>query len=40
MAFQRFYDLFPDLAIEETRSITLLHAQYGLPAGDYGFLEQ
>ncbi len=40
MAFHFFYDLYPDFAVEETRSITLLQAQYGLPAGEYAFLEQ
>ncbi len=38
MAFQRFYNLYPDLAVNETRSITLLQAEYGLPAGEYAFI--
>jgi len=40
MAFQRFCDIFPDLGIAETRDITLIQAEYGLPAGSYGFIEQ
>lgn len=39
MAFLPFYRFFPQLAVEETRSITLLEAQDGLPPGEYAFIE-
>ena len=34
-----FVSRFPELAAHETRTITLLEAHAGLPAGEYGFLE-
>jgi hypothetical protein len=34
-----FFSRFPDLAARETRTIKLLEPQFGLPAGEYGFLE-
>jgi len=34
-----FWVRFPDVAARETRVLTLLHPQNGLPAGSYGFLE-
>jgi hypothetical protein len=33
------FSRFPDLAARETRTIRLLEAHAGLPAGEYGFLE-
>ncbi len=40
MPFQMFHDLFPDLAEQETRCITVMsHADAGLPPGDYYFHE-
>ena len=38
MPFTRFFELFPEVASKETRSITLLRAR-GLPDGSYGFVE-
>jgi hypothetical protein len=40
MPFYPFYRYFPTLAINETRSITLLAPQHGLPPGEYAFIEQ
>jgi len=40
MPFQAFFHLFPEIAFAETRSVTLLEPQYGLPAGEYAFAEQ
>lgn len=34
-----FWTRFPDVAARETRVVTLLYPQGGLPAGSYGFLE-
>lgn len=39
MPFQSFYEFFPKIAIDETRSITLPEPQYGLPVGEYAFIE-
>lgn len=40
MSYVLFHDYFPELAHQETRSITVTpDADIGLPAGDYGFLE-
>lgn len=39
MAFHMFHEFFPELAITETRSITLVDTDYGLPAGEYAFFE-
>ncbi len=39
MYFQPFHELFPEVAVKETRSITLLEPQDGLPAGSYAFIE-
>jgi len=40
MPFSPFYTLFPDIAFDETRSITVLQEQPGkLPADEYAFLE-
>jgi hypothetical protein len=38
MPFEPFYELFPDIAARETRTITVLR-ENGLPLGTYGFLE-
>jgi len=34
-----FWERFPDVAARETRVVTLPCTCYGLPAGNYGFLE-
>ncbi len=40
MPFRMFHDYFPEIAEQETRSITVLpQSNMGLPAGSYGFLE-
>jgi len=40
MPYQPFYDLFPETAERETRTITVLKdSDWDLPAGDYSFLE-
>lgn len=39
MPFAPFYELFPEVARAETRSITVLKAGSALPAGTYGFVE-
>ena len=40
MAFVLFHDRLPEAAERETRTITVLgHSDYGLPSGDYSFLE-
>ena len=41
MTYQSFQDLFPEMAEEETRTITILSedSDTGLPAGRYSFLE-
>ena len=39
MPFFTFYEFFPKIAINETRSITLLAPQHGLPPGEYAFIE-
>ncbi len=40
MPFVSFYHRFPRIAERETRTITVLkHSEFGLPAGDYSFLE-
>lgn len=39
MPFAPFYELFPEVARAETRSITVLKAGSVLPAGTYGFVE-
>jgi hypothetical protein len=40
MPFVPFHDYFPELAEQETRSITVLpNSDLGLPAGEYGFME-
>jgi hypothetical protein len=40
MPYAMFHQYFPDIAESETRSVTILHdSDWGLPAGDYGFLE-
>ena len=40
MPFAPFYELCPDVARQETRTITLLQdSDLGLPAGDYTFIE-
>jgi hypothetical protein len=40
MPFVPFYELCPETAKEETRSVTVMSdAKWGLPAGDYGFVE-
>lgn len=39
MPFAPFHELFADVAPAETRSITILTAEEGLPRGTYGFLE-
>ena len=40
MAYRLFHELFPAVAEQETRTLTILPgARSDLPAGDYGFLE-
>jgi hypothetical protein len=40
MPYVAFHDRFPEIARRETRSVTMLSKNdYGLPIGDYGFLE-
>ena len=40
MSYAQLYELLPDLAMEETRTMTVfLHNVYGLPPGDYGLVE-
>jgi hypothetical protein len=41
MPYQLLYNLFPEIADKETRSITILadESETGLPAGDYAFCE-
>ena len=39
MPFAPFYELFPEVARAETRSITVLNATSALPAGTYAFGE-
>ena len=40
MPFAPFYQLCPDVAQQETRTITVMeNAELGLPAGDYSFIE-
>ena len=40
MSYVRFYDLCPEIALNETRSITVFPQNvYGLPPGNYGMLE-
>ncbi len=40
MSYVLFHDYFPELAEQETRSITILPgSNLGLPPGEYGFLE-
>jgi hypothetical protein len=39
MPFAPFYELFPEVAQAETRSITVLKAGSALPDGTYGFVE-
>lgn len=40
MPYAMFHAYFPDIAASETRTVTILHDfDWGLPAGDYGFLE-
>lgn len=41
MPYVFFHDYFPEIAREETRSVTILAtpSSFGLPAGDYGLVE-
>jgi len=40
MPFVLFHDYFPEIANRETRTITVFDSSpFGIPAGDYGFLE-
>ena len=41
MPYAFFYELFPEIAVHETRSITITEnfSSIGLPPGEYGFLE-
>jgi hypothetical protein len=40
MPYVPFHDRFPEIAQRETRSVTVLRKNdFGLPTGDYGFLE-
>ncbi|SRR3989339_230745 len=40
MPYAMFHYYFPDIAESETRSVTILHdSDWGLPSGNYGFLE-
>lgn len=39
MPFRLFYDLFPEVAMAETRTVGLPQPQGGLPAGWYSFKE-
>lgn len=40
MSFQMFHEMCPEIGVRETRSIALLDdSGYGLPSGDYGFIE-
>ncbi len=40
MPFTPFHEYFPELAARETRSLTVpAGSPFGLPAGEYGFLE-
>ena len=40
MPFVLFHDYFPEIAVRETRSITVPDSScFGVPAGDYGLLE-
>jgi len=40
MPYAMFHDYFPDIAKSETRNVTILHdSDWGLPVGNYGFLE-
>jgi hypothetical protein len=40
MAYVRLYDLFPDVAMEETRTLTVFsYNKYGVPPGNYGLIE-
>ena len=40
MPYAFFYNYFPEIAKRETRTITVFDSSdFGIPAGDYGFLE-
>ena len=39
MPYTPFYQLFPELAMQETRSISILSDNDPLPRGDYGLME-
>ena len=40
MSYVMLYELFPDLAMKETRTITVFtNNKYELPSGDYGLIE-
>jgi len=40
MPFVPFHEFFPEVAKRETRSITVFHgSEWGVPAGEYGFIE-
>ncbi len=39
MPFAPFYQFYPELAQRETRCVTLLEPDFGLPAGQYGMME-
>ena len=39
MAYKLFQDLFPDIAKNETRTVTLTRDYLSLPAGDYTYFE-
>ncbi len=39
MPYAAFYELFPDVAANETRSIQVLRPGGDLPMGEYGFIE-
>lgn len=39
MDFAFFYEYYPDLAINETRSLTITNTKDNVPIGDYGFCE-
>ena len=39
MPYVPFYEYFPEIAEQETRTITLLKKTSGLPAGEYAFTE-
>ena len=40
MSFRMFHEIYPEIGMRETRSVTLpANSGYDLPADDYGFLE-